>query len=190
MSKLAIFDKDGTLVRPKSGGTFPQHPEDQELIPGVAEAIQDCVADGWTIAIASNQGGVVAGYKTLESAIAEMRYCLSLLPSEAKIEGAYFCPDNGQTCYRVSAPIHYEDVPNRPHAEITPVIAVHDQAIAKIMNLNGLYRKPNPGMLLYATRDRGSAVPRIFVGDRPEDEQAAANADIPFVWAHDWRKPL
>jgi histidinol phosphatase-like enzyme len=57
MAKLLVVDKDGTLVRPKSGNTFVQHPEDQELIEGVTEAIQRYVADGWTIAIASNQGG-------------------------------------------------------------------------------------------------------------------------------------
>lgn len=55
--KLLVLDKDGTIVRPKSGNTFVQHPEDQELIEGVAEAIARYIADGWTIAIASNQGG-------------------------------------------------------------------------------------------------------------------------------------
>lgn len=57
MTKLLVLDKDGTLVRPKSGNTFVQHPEDQEMIEGVAEAIARYIADGWTIAIASNQGG-------------------------------------------------------------------------------------------------------------------------------------
>jgi phosphoglycolate phosphatase-like HAD superfamily hydrolase len=27
----------------------------------------------------------------------------------------------------------------------------------------------------------------LMVGDRPEDEQCAKNANIPFMWAHDWR---
>ena len=57
MTKLLVLDKDGTLTRPKSGNTFVQNPEDQELIEGVAEAIARYVADGWTLAIASNQGG-------------------------------------------------------------------------------------------------------------------------------------
>lgn len=57
MTKLLVLDKDGTLVRPKSGNTFVQHPEDQGLIEGVTEAIARYIADGWTIAIASNQGG-------------------------------------------------------------------------------------------------------------------------------------
>lgn len=57
MAKLLILDKDGTLVKPKSGKTFVQHPEDQELLHGVKEAIARYAADGWTMAIASNQGG-------------------------------------------------------------------------------------------------------------------------------------
>jgi histidinol phosphatase-like enzyme len=57
MTKLLVLDKDGTITQTKSGETFPTHPEDQELIEGVSEAVQRYVDDGWTIAIASNQGG-------------------------------------------------------------------------------------------------------------------------------------
>jgi histidinol phosphatase-like enzyme len=57
MNKLAVFDKDWTLVKPKSGGTFVQAPEDQELLPGVAEKLEELRSDGWCLAIASNQGG-------------------------------------------------------------------------------------------------------------------------------------
>ena len=76
--KLLVLDKDGTLTRTKSGHTFVQHPEDQVLIDGVVEAIAAYTADGWTMAIASNQGGVAAGHKTLEEAIAEMQYAMEL----------------------------------------------------------------------------------------------------------------
>ncbi|HMA77901.1 MAG TPA: HAD family hydrolase, partial [Candidatus Paceibacterota bacterium] len=62
--KLAIFDKDGTLTTPASDAEFVQHPEDQILLPGVSEGVAAMAADGWTIAIASNQGGVAAGYKS------------------------------------------------------------------------------------------------------------------------------
>ena len=41
MAKLLILDKDGTLVRPKSGGRFVQSPDDQELIPGVVEVLEN-----------------------------------------------------------------------------------------------------------------------------------------------------
>lgn len=57
MDKLLILDKDGTLVAPKSGSEFVQHPEDQELLPGVKEAIERYHSEGWAIVVASNQGG-------------------------------------------------------------------------------------------------------------------------------------
>ena len=55
--KLAVIDKDGTLTTSVSGAKFPQSPTDQKLLPGVKEAIDRLRADGWTLAIASNQGG-------------------------------------------------------------------------------------------------------------------------------------
>lgn len=57
MTKLLLLDKDGTLIKPASGAKFVQHPEDQELLPNVAEVIARYAAEGWTMAIASNQGG-------------------------------------------------------------------------------------------------------------------------------------
>jgi histidinol phosphatase-like enzyme len=54
--KLAIFDKDGTLVSPKSGEQFVQHPKDQKLLPGVAKGLETMSSEGWHFAIASNQG--------------------------------------------------------------------------------------------------------------------------------------
>ena len=76
--KLAIFDKDGTLIAPKIGAKFVDHPEDQILLPGVADGIQSLAADGWAIAIASNQGGVAAGHKSLGCAIDEMFFAMRL----------------------------------------------------------------------------------------------------------------
>lgn len=55
--KLAVLDKDGTLTQPISGARFPQNPQDQGLMPGVRGAIDRLRADGWSLAIASNQGG-------------------------------------------------------------------------------------------------------------------------------------
>jgi D-glycero-D-manno-heptose 1,7-bisphosphate phosphatase len=57
VTKLIVFDKDGTLTQPISGNTFVQHPEDQQLRPGVAQKLEQLRAEGWTMAIASNQGG-------------------------------------------------------------------------------------------------------------------------------------
>jgi len=60
---LYIFDKDGTIV-----GGLGDRPAntiaEQKLLPGVAEKCAELRAQGHTLAIASNQGGVALGYLT------------------------------------------------------------------------------------------------------------------------------
>jgi len=72
--KLAILDKDGTIVQPKSGNKFVQNPTDQILIDGVVDGCKRLIDAGYVLAIASNQGGVSAGFKTLDQASSEMSY--------------------------------------------------------------------------------------------------------------------
>ncbi|YAF99498.1 MAG: hypothetical protein AB3A66_29745 (plasmid) [Nodularia sp. CChRGM 3473] len=69
MTKILFLDLDGTVRRTKSGKTFINTPLDQEIIPGVTEAISH-YSDHYLIGI-TNQGGVAAGKKSLEDAIAE-----------------------------------------------------------------------------------------------------------------------
>jgi histidinol phosphatase-like enzyme len=56
-SKLLALDKDGTITITVSGETFVRSPDDQKLIPGIAEKISEYIAEGWKIVIVSNQGG-------------------------------------------------------------------------------------------------------------------------------------
>ncbi|MEM6432282.1 MAG: HAD-IIIA family hydrolase [Cyanobacteria bacterium P01_D01_bin.115] len=174
--KLLLLDKDGTLTTPKSGAKFVQHPEDQELLPGVIEAIRHYDDTGWNLAIASNQGGVAAGHKTLEDAALEMRYCISLLRDggiQAIEINAYFCPDfEGMKCGVVKTgcyPFRFRD----DHLKVDS------------------YRKPNAGMIQAAIYDLAPFFSELeealFVGDRPEDEEAASNAGVQFMWAEAWR---
>lgn len=58
MYKLYLFDVDGTLGAPKSGGDFREAADDWEFFPGRIETCQKLVADGATIITVSNQGGV------------------------------------------------------------------------------------------------------------------------------------
>lgn len=195
MNKLAILDKDGTLTDPASGEKFVQHPQDQVLLPGVKEAVEKLVADGYTLVIASNQGGVAAGHKSLDDAISEMYYCLSLLP---EISHAFFCPDfegknlwscpklsqiyvkdtsNGTTYFQVGA----DGLPMMPEATL-----VSENKNFTYHQLRGRFRKPGPGMLLSAQIWAGATDCRM-IGDRPEDSQAAEAAGIPFLDAAKWR---
>lgn len=90
MTKLLLLDCDGTIREPASDSKFIQHPRDQRLIKGVVEAIAQYHRDGWEIYGISNQGGVAAGHKSLDEAISEQAYTLSLIP---EVKAIYICPD-------------------------------------------------------------------------------------------------
>lgn len=178
MNKLLLLDKDGTLVVPASGEKFVQTPWDQKPMEGVERGIAATAQAGWEIAICSNQGGISAGYKSLENTFLEMRFCLELFP---KISGAYFCPANygsiGKDCWEcwddclAEHRIQYGQFADKlPYSQCGKVD----------------YRKPGPGMLLLAQSIRNADIV-WYVGDRPEDEGAAQNANIPFLSAEEWR---
>lgn len=178
---LAIIDKDGTLTDTVSGHQFPQSPTDQLLLPGVANRIAELKEMGATIVIASNQGGVAAGHKTLDDAIREMQYVLKLLP---QVDYAFFCPDfDGLQCYYV----------HQSNIDAPPEIAGWEAHRANVgASLIGTFRKRTDGhlgsgmlhaaMLIYPMLSQV-----VMVGDRPEDQQAAAQAGITFVDAEAWR---
>jgi D-glycero-D-manno-heptose 1,7-bisphosphate phosphatase len=172
MSKLLLLDLDGTVRQSASGKPFINSPTDQELIPGVAELLKVYVDAGWRVAFCTNQGGVAAGHKTLEQCIEEQMQTLYML-SESIMSMSenviffviYFCPDDGQSCFIVDW---------QGCTEYTGEAKWN-------------YRKPNPGMLFLAI-DRNKFEPSeiLYVGDRPEDADAAYEAGLDFMWAHDW----
>jgi D-glycero-D-manno-heptose 1,7-bisphosphate phosphatase len=167
---LLLLDKDGTLIKTKSGETFINKPWDQEALPGVNEALIYYKQHGWKVVVISNQGGVAKNYKSLESAIAEMRFCMELLP---EIEECYFCPDfEGENCYRIWA----DDF----------ILYNSDSYSVSELEIQNQFRKPSPGMLKLAAHiEAASKV--WYVGDRDEDEQAAGAAGINFMDAETWR---
>jgi D-glycero-D-manno-heptose 1,7-bisphosphate phosphatase len=164
MTKIIFFDLDGTLRQTKSGKTFINEPEDQQPIEGTQKALSYYQNKGFVLIGITNQGGVAAGHKTLESAIEEQRITLELFPQLAEI---YFCPNyDGQSCYGVSqtekgvlaigAPIHKD----------SPVSC----------------RKPGHGMLLLGAKENIHKA-SWMIGDRPEDQKCAEAAGVKFVWA-------
>lgn len=160
--KLLIVDKDNTIVYP-THGQFVDVPWHQARIDGVSVLLDRYVAEGWTIVIASNQGGIEKGYKSLSDVFLEFRYCLELYP---QIVEAYFCPNfSGGECWRVwgdcskAHRIRYNDGRN--------------------------YRKPGAGMLQLAIEIHAPDEV-LYVGDRPEEEEAASAAGVPFMWADEF----
>lgn len=170
MTKILFLDLDGTVRRTKSGATFISDPYDQELIPGVEDAIARY--HDWVIVGVTNQGGVAAGFKSLGDCIAEQYRTLELIP---QMRWILFCPDDGISCKQVSKDIK-----------------LGGKFYAKDKDKKA-FRKPNPGMIHCALdvlfrEEYSKSTETLMVGDRSEDEQCAKNANIPFMWAEDWRK--
>jgi D-glycero-D-manno-heptose 1,7-bisphosphate phosphatase len=116
----------------------------------------------------SNQGGVAAGHKSLDSCFEEMAYTLQIF---SQLEGISFCPDyEGRKLWGVN---------------FRNICARYDQSDF-YPDLIGTYRKPGPGMLEFVVRSLGPQ-DAVMVGDRPEDEAAAAAAGIGFIPAKSWR---
>ena len=160
--RILFLDLDGTVRRSKSGQTFINDPKDQEIIPGVDEAIDRYV--GWLIVGITNQGGVAAGKKSLENCIEEQQEFLRMFPD---MDSIYFCPDfEGKVCYRVE-PDCFENCS---------------------IDRWGDFRKPGAGMIRSALKHLPRMREGLFVGDRPEDELAASRARLPFIWADAWRE--
>lgn len=189
--KILFADLDGTVRESATGATFINDPYDQRLIPGVKEAIARYPYPEWSIIGITNQGGVAAGFKTLENCITEQQRTMELSKANEleypRIKCIYFCPDNGETCWRVIDDFGIDEA----NQIDTSVVDRHFHPYLK--QWVGKFRKPNHGMIEIAIARLGFGVKLnrsecLFVGDRPEDQQAAANANIPFMWAEDWRK--
>jgi len=65
-----IFDYDGTVRDTKSGGKYPQHPDDVEVFPRAAAKLQAMAAEGKLLLGASNQSGVAAQKPPMDLCIA------------------------------------------------------------------------------------------------------------------------
>jgi D-glycero-D-manno-heptose 1,7-bisphosphate phosphatase len=165
MSKIIFFDLDGTLRTTKSGKTFINEPEDQQPIEGTQKALSYYQNKGFVLIGITNQGGVAAGHKSLESAIEEQRITLQLFPELSEI---FFCPNyDGESCWQISngnVPLDFA----APRAGNGTAISC---------------RKPGHGMLLVAARPLAELKDCWMIGDRPEDQQCAEAAGVKFVWA-------
>ena len=174
--KIIIFDKDGTLTTTVSGEKFVQYPEDQKIIPGMDKALSKAKEMGYKIAVASNQMGIYFGYKTKKQANQEFEYLGTLFP---EIEIAVFCPDEGETM----SIVNYENQSIFTFYLSDCNTFIRDNGYDYQLNS---FRKPEPGMLHFLIaflEFDGKQNKIIYVGDREEDELAAAKAGIKFIKA-------
>lgn len=170
---LYIFDVDGTLCDRES----------HELYPAVVTKLAALANQGHRFALATNQGGVGLRYWMEAGGFGDPEK----LPTE------------GQVVERLRAiVVHVERIAGGTCATY---VAYRYQSKSSgtwsppLLDDN-LYpewsiewRKPNAGMLLAAMSAAGAdSASTVFVGDSPEDEQAAANAGVAFARAKEFFK--
>lgn len=156
---LHLFDLDGTLISSYMENADKDYNK-WTLLPGRKEHLSLLLAEGHTIAIVTNQGGVAFGKITeldWQHKIFAVLKQLDLVDQEVVGNvGVYVCFADGRS----------------PLAKYRTPIQV-------------ARRKPSPAMLQEAMRDFPDAALRgvMMVGDREEDREAALAADVQFEYA-------
>ncbi|HUJ32856.1 MAG TPA: HAD-IIIA family hydrolase [Candidatus Acidoferrum sp.] len=155
MKNRAVFlDRDGVLNRYVYNTEFgtvdsPAHPDEFDLLPGVAEAVAELNQLGLRVIVASNQPGIAKGKLTpwlLDTINEKMRAQLAL--AGARLDGVLYC---------------------RHHPE-----AVFDQ-----YRVDCDCRKPRAGLLLRAAKEHNLDLSGSFmVGDDVPDVLAGRAAGV------------
>lgn len=150
------LDLDGT-VRHSKQFDFIRGANDVALFPDVEAVLWEYRNEGYLIFGLSNQGGVAHEFKSVEDVVSEMDAMLALFTHNP--------------FHLIKQCYHHETGRRFPY------------------NHRSLLRKPGIGMLALMeveAFDAGYVVDwnrSLLVGDRPEDEECAQNARIPFQWA-------
>jgi D-glycero-D-manno-heptose 1,7-bisphosphate phosphatase len=163
-NSIIFLDLDGTLRKTISGKTFINKPQDQKAIEGTQKALSYYQEKGFLLIGITNQGGVAAGHKSMESALEEQRITLELFPELSEI---FFCPNWGESCYQLSRGNQPLEFSAPLSGDGTPISC----------------RKPGHGMILIAARPLAELADCWMIGDRPEDQKCAEAAGVKFVWA-------
>lgn len=155
---LYVFDLDDTLI----DGYVKRHPYDRvEPLPGRVDKLDELLNAGHDIAIVTNQGGVAFGYNTEDQFHSKIYTALFKLGLSITTRYAVCFSDWRSNDKRYNKP---EDCARRkPSGAMIHEVMRHF------------------GILPQAPDTLADLV--LYVGDRPEDQQAAANADVPFMWA-------
>lgn len=90
MNKLALIDRDGTLIVDKH---YLSDPDQVELIKGIPAALKKLENSGYKIIVVTNQSGIGRGYFSQGDMEAVNVKMIQLLKNEdAKVDAIYFCP--------------------------------------------------------------------------------------------------
>lgn len=168
---LYLFDLDGTLI-----SSYMSRPDKNfhawELLPGRAETLAALRREGHTIALVSNQAGVAFGKVSVEDARRKFGDVASSL-GFAQIR----LNEGGRPAIkRLSW-----------GRSILPIFVCYADARSRDprWQRGAERRKPSGAMIreAMAAHPAAAADGVLYVGDRPEDAQAAADAGVSFAWA-------
>lgn len=162
MVPVLYCDLDGTIRHGKDElGRFVNTADDVQVFEGVPGILHLYKSRGWRIIACSNQGGIALGHMSPEDNLAAMQ------------------ETQKQTMHAFDKMLWCMHHPNATGPEMSVCWC----------------RKPKPGLIiegaLTLSEKTGEIYPphlALFVGDRPEDEQCAANAGIRFMDAKEWRE--
>lgn len=158
---VLYLDLDGTVRKGYDElGRFVNHREDVEVFPEAVALMRAFKSRGWRVVGITNQGGVALGHLKFSDLAGNIE------ETQRQCEGLFD---------RILACIHHPEATN-------PEMAVC------------WCRKPRIGLIVEATVALGDMYPEcypphlaLFVGDRPEDKECAANANMRFMDAKEWR---
>lgn len=160
-SRVLYLDMDGTVRHGfDEMGRFVNTANDVKVFTEVPPLLKAYKRAGWRIVGISNQGGISLGHMTMEQ-------CM-----EAMFETNRQC---GNVFDKIAWCQHHPDAKDPEYARCW-------------------CRKPRIGLIVETmidlARERNEYYPphlALFVGDRPEDRECAANANIDFMEAKEWR---
>ena len=99
---LLVLDRDGTIIEDRN---YLADPSGVKLLPGVVEGLQAFKAQGFELAIITNQSGIGRGYFSESELEAVNREVLRQLTAEGiEVDGLWHCPHRPEQACRCRKP--------------------------------------------------------------------------------------
>lgn len=148
-NQALLLDVDHTVIKPKSGNTFPEDEHDWRFIGEILPFIRRKFLSGYKVVFVTNQAGVAYGYTTKEE--------LKRKFDRMRIKLARYL---GGSSHRTG-------------------ITKGEFPLYMCTEKESYYRKPNPGMIYQAALDHKLDLKNsVMIGDSETDEEAANNASV------------